>query len=158
MAMTSNCTNQHSDIKFYDLTNPLPDDLNNIRNMLKNCKPFQCDHDSTSLLFSQNKQLNITHGTAILLDSLLIPYYTNMFERFNFIIEYYDDHTSSDDDGHHEEMIYEFSLLMGNLIKWRRNEDGSIVFVTKHGEVSPSDIGVEIAQSDLNDFYKIAAG
>jgi len=43
------------------------------------------------------------------------------------------------------------------LIKWRRKANGSIIFITNEGEVSTEDIGISIANSDVEKFYEIVA-
>lgn len=144
-------------IEFNELPKPLPSHADNIRNALEFYQFHAFDEDSDWLRFS-NKE-NVTHATGVLLEALVTPYSMHIYDRFQFQREH--ECSSSDypeiDDDDHDEMQDMLNSKISNLIKWRRNADGSIVFLTKEGEVSPSEIGVVIAQNDLGDFFEIVA-
>jgi len=160
MTIFSGSTPGQSMIEFLELQRPLPEHAMNVREKLKRYhlylpKPY--DPDPDSLRYSEH--VDVTLATGVLLDALVIPCYIYDYYLIKSCIEdenYPVEGTKLQIINYHH--IYDqINNQIHNLIKWRREANGSLIFITEEGEVSTEDIGISIANSDVEKFYEIVA-
>ena len=149
-------------MEFIDPPQPLSDHAMEIRRILGSyylTTPNPDDPDEDSLRYSEQDE--VTHATAVLLDALVIPYYMYVYNQHKYQMEYEDysgdGYGISNEEEQHVTMLESLTIKMEYLIKWKRSANGSIVLVTNEGDVSMADIGIVVAKSDVDEFFKIVA-
>ena len=151
--MKSDFNVRYDSIKLLKLNKPLSIQAQVIRNAFENSEPFPCQYFSDSFRLAQ--PTIISPGSSILLNILFTPHDNHLFNCVNFNADFINDNNNNENSEYVDMQFYEYYNLINRLIKWKRDKNGSIVFIHNYCDISLNDIGLEISQDILIEFYEI---